>query len=202
MEKNYYQLLAVPPDAGYDEIRRAFRREARRCHPDTAAPERADETRFQEILAAYRTLSSPVKRANYDTRLSRATAAIGDSLLRRLGTLCRSRWHGLKAIFRLAASASAGRPASIRKRPFPAKFWVRYPSSGPTFSQVLAARQQAEISKYVLCEDGIIRKKRAADTGKREGPLQSHRSHPTVALRSWWAGLLVLLVGIWEVFRQ
>ncbi len=202
MGKTYYQLLAVPADAGFDEIRRAFRREVRRCHPDTAAPEMADEAHFQELLAAYRTLGSPAKRANYDARLSRTSAATSDSLLRKLRKRCNSRWHGLKAIFRLAASISAAQPSSIRKRSFPAKFWVRHPSSGPTFVQVLAARQQAEISNYVLCEDGVIRKKKAADAGKRGRPMRPHRAHPTVALRSWWAGLLVLLIGVWEVFRQ
>lgn len=202
MEKTYYQLLAVPPDAGFDEIRRAFRREARRCHPDTAAPERADEVRFQEILAAYRTLSSPEKRASYDRRLSSISAAGSDSLLIRLRNICRFGRQVVKTFFRLAASASAGRPASVCKRPFPAKFWVRHPFSGPTFGQVLAARQQAESSSYVLCEDGVIRQKNAVDEGRGGRSLKQHRPHPTAALRSWRGVLLVLLTGVWEVFRR
>lgn len=66
MEKTCYQILAVPPGASFAEIQRAFRRQARRFHPDTAAPGMADEVRFQELLAAYRLLGSPVRRARYD----------------------------------------------------------------------------------------------------------------------------------------
>jgi molecular chaperone DnaJ len=60
-----YALLGVPPDATDEEIRRAYRKLAREHHPDVSAdPE--GERRFKEISAAYRTLSDPAKRRQYD----------------------------------------------------------------------------------------------------------------------------------------
>lgn len=202
MEKNYYRILAVSPDASFAEIRRAFRHQARRCHPDTATPEMADEALFQELLLAYRLLSSPLKRANYDAQLSSAQSATSGSLLRGLRKLCRSRWRWFKATFRRSANASTVGSTPVRYRPSPVKVWVRDQSGGPTFGQVLAARQQAESSCYVLCEDGIIRQKNAVGERKRVWPSQSRRSNAAVALRSWWGVLLVLMVGCWEVFRR
>lgn len=202
MEQTCYQILAVPPGASSAEIRRAFRRQARRCHPDTAPLETADEARFQELLAAYRLLSSPLKRANYDAQLSCARVATSGSLLRGLRKLCRSRWCWFKASVRLGARASTVRPTSVRYRPSPVKVWVRDQPSGPTFGQVLAARQQTESSGYVLCEDGIIRQKNAVGERKRVWPSRPRRSSLTVVLRSWWGVLLVLMVGCWEVFRR
>ncbi|APG28317.1 hypothetical protein A7E78_10930 [Syntrophotalea acetylenivorans] len=202
MEKTCYQLLAVSPEAGYDEIRRAFRRQARRCHPDTAAPDMADEDLFQEILAAYRTLSSPLKRASYDAQLSSARSAGSDSFLQKLRELCRSRRRWLNPFFRFVASASVARTTPVRNGPPPVKVRARYHSSGPTFGQVLAARQQAEYSSYVLCEDGIIRPKNRLGAARRKRPLPPHRPKSAVVLRSWWGVLLLLLVGVWEMFRR
>jgi curved DNA-binding protein CbpA len=71
---NYYEVLGVPQDAAPQEIRQAFRRLARRFHPD-AGPEGSGE-RFQQVSEAYRTLSDPERRRSYDRAL-RETAAAG-----------------------------------------------------------------------------------------------------------------------------
>jgi hypothetical protein len=66
-----YDILGIPAGASNQEIKAAYRRLARLCHPDVAAIERknssADE--FMKIHAAYSTLSDPNKRANYDRSL-------------------------------------------------------------------------------------------------------------------------------------
>jgi curved DNA-binding protein len=59
---NYYDVLGVPKTATADEIKRAYRRLASQHHPDKGG----DTTKFQEIEAAYRTLSDPEKRAQHD----------------------------------------------------------------------------------------------------------------------------------------
>ncbi|MEI6829937.1 MAG: DnaJ C-terminal domain-containing protein [Synechococcaceae cyanobacterium ELA445] len=63
--KDYYALLEVERDADGEEIKKAYRRLARRYHPDVAKEEGAEE-RFKEIGEAYQTLSDPEKRTAYD----------------------------------------------------------------------------------------------------------------------------------------
>ena len=61
-----YQILGVPRDAADDAIRSAYRKLAKRYHPDLnpGKPESAD--RFKAIASAYEILSDPVKRGRYD----------------------------------------------------------------------------------------------------------------------------------------
>ena len=59
-------MLGVPQGATPDEIRRAYRRLARRCHPDINPGDRVAASRFSQILQAYETLIDPVRRSRYD----------------------------------------------------------------------------------------------------------------------------------------
>jgi DnaJ-class molecular chaperone len=63
---DYYALLGVQPEIGFAELRRVWRRLARRWHPDYAG--HAATATFQNISAAYEVLSDPVARAAYDRR--------------------------------------------------------------------------------------------------------------------------------------
>lgn len=64
--KNYYDVLGVAPDASDAEIKKAFRRLARKYHPDVAKDKTAAELRFKEINEANEVLSDPDKRREYD----------------------------------------------------------------------------------------------------------------------------------------
>lgn len=64
--KDYYQILGVNRDASQEEIKRAYRKLARRFHPDVNPGDRAAEERFKEINEAYEVLSDPQKRQQYD----------------------------------------------------------------------------------------------------------------------------------------
>jgi curved DNA-binding protein len=63
--KDYYKTLGVARDAGRDEIKRAYRRLARKYHPDVSKEPDA-EARFKEINEAHEVLSDAEKRAAYD----------------------------------------------------------------------------------------------------------------------------------------
>ncbi|MDF1541915.1 MAG: molecular chaperone DnaJ [Anaerosomatales bacterium] len=60
--KNYYDILGVKKDASADEIKKAFRRLARKHHPDAGG----SEEKFKELNEAYEVLSDTEKRAQYD----------------------------------------------------------------------------------------------------------------------------------------
>lgn len=62
-KKSYYDILGVKKSASADEIKKAFRRLARKHHPDAGG----DEETFKEINEAYEVLSDPEKKKQYDT---------------------------------------------------------------------------------------------------------------------------------------
>ncbi len=64
--RDYYETLGVPKTATEDEIRSAFRKLARKHHPDVAKDKKAAEEKFKEINEAYEVLGDPEKRAKYD----------------------------------------------------------------------------------------------------------------------------------------
>ncbi len=66
MAKDYYAALGVSRTASEKEIRSAYRRLARKLHPDVNPNDKASETRFKDVNAAHEVLSDPEKRKKYD----------------------------------------------------------------------------------------------------------------------------------------
>src|ERR1700745_248303 len=84
--RDYYETLGVPKTASEDEIRSAFRKLARKYHPDVAKDKKAAEEKFKEINEAYEVLSDPEKRKKYDQ--------LGADWNRPGGFQPRPQWHG------------------------------------------------------------------------------------------------------------
>ncbi len=66
MSKDYYQTLGVPRTAPAADIKKAYRRLARKFHPDLNPGDKGSEARFKEIQEAYAVLSDPKKKTQYD----------------------------------------------------------------------------------------------------------------------------------------
>jgi curved DNA-binding protein len=64
--RDYYETLGVSKTASADDIKSAFRKLARKHHPDLAKDKKAAEEKFKEINEAYEVLSDPEKRKKYD----------------------------------------------------------------------------------------------------------------------------------------
>src|SRR5579872_6705118 len=65
-KKDYYEQLGVKKTASVDEIRKAFRKLARKYHPDVNPGDKSAEEKFKVISEANEVLSDPKKRKIYD----------------------------------------------------------------------------------------------------------------------------------------
>src|SRR5437868_11820762 len=65
-KKNYYETLGVKKSASADDIRKAFRKLARKYHPDVNPGDKAAEEKFKALSEANDVLSDPKKRKIYD----------------------------------------------------------------------------------------------------------------------------------------
>src|SRR4051794_30436458 len=66
-QRDYYEILGISRDATADQIKKAYRTQARKFHPDVNPGDKSAEGKFKEAQLAYDVLSDPEKRKRYDT---------------------------------------------------------------------------------------------------------------------------------------
>ena len=66
MAEDYYKILGVPRGATAEEIQKAYRKLARKCHPDLNPDDPSAKKKFQELQGAFDVLNDPQKRSMYD----------------------------------------------------------------------------------------------------------------------------------------
>ena len=114
-QNDYYQTLGVERDADADEIRKAYRKLARKHHPDLNPGDKSAEERFKKVQEAYDILSDPKKKQMYDQYGFYSE----NGMPRRPGRPGRRRarvrtWASADSIFRTFSRARAGSPPAAR----------------------------------------------------------------------------------------
>jgi molecular chaperone DnaJ len=66
LERDAYEILGVAKDVSEAELKKAYRKLARKYHPDVNPDDKEAEKKFKEISAAYDILANSEKRAEYD----------------------------------------------------------------------------------------------------------------------------------------
>ncbi len=105
LEKDYYKTLGVAKEASADEIKKSYRKLARKYHPDANKGDAKAEERFKEISEAYTVLSDSKRRKEYDD----ARSLFGTSGVRMPGSSGGNYGFDLGDLFGGAAGSAGGR---------------------------------------------------------------------------------------------
>lgn len=148
--KDYYKILGVPRDASQDEIKKKYRKQAAKFHPDKNPGNKKAEAKFKEIGEAYEVLKDPEKRKLFDQvgsdwkRYQQAGANTGDF---NWGQYARQGGQGQRVhinmddLFGGGAGSQRGR-SSGEGGPFSSFFETLFGGADPFASSQQQARQQ------------------------------------------------------------
>lgn len=213
MQKDLYTLLNIDPTATRHEIRVAFRRLAKRYHPDLNKGDPQSAELFKEIHAAYRILSDKVQRKAYDEQRAqnrnqtepkpqkakaakepRARSEPVEEPSHRFASVWRDFLAWLDGLLR-------GPPAksSVSSKKTQADTDPEPKAKGASFAQALSEARNKS-SPYVMCEDGIIRKQDSVRRSKYK-PKQTWVSNPC-GIPSARFGIFLLFVLCQEMIYR
>jgi molecular chaperone DnaJ len=115
-KRDYYDILGVPRDASEKEIKAAYRRLARKYHPDVNPGDASAEERFKEVAEAFAVLSDADKRTRYDRGGHDAFGAGFDPFAGRVNFEDFDFGMGdLSDLFRMFSGAGGGRSRAPRR---------------------------------------------------------------------------------------
>ncbi len=147
MARDYYDILGVSRSADPDELKRSYRRLARKYHPDVNK-EPGAEDQFKEINKAYETLSDPQMRGRYDQFGEAGVSSAAGAGYQDFGD-----FGGFADIFETFFSGFGGSPQSGRRRSGPARGEdLRFDLKLKFREAVFGGEQQIRISHLEGCK--------------------------------------------------
>ncbi|MGR3274597.1 molecular chaperone DnaJ [Acaryochloris marina NIES-2412] len=147
MARDYYDILGVSRSADPDELKRSYRRLARKYHPDVNKESGAEET-FKEINKAYETLSDPQMRGRYDQFGEAGVSSAAGAGYQDFGD-----FGGFADIFETFFNGFGGSPQSGRRRSGPARGEdLRFDLKLKFREAVFGGEQQIRISHLESCK--------------------------------------------------
>ncbi len=154
--KDYYKILGVPRDASQDEIKKKYRKQAAKFHPDKNPGNKKAEAKFKEIGEAYEVLRDPEKRKLFDQvgsdwkRYKQAGANPNDF---NWGQYSRPGGQGqrvhvnMEDLFGGAAGSQQGRSSGGSGSPFSTFFETLFGGADPFGGRQQQGRQQRTTSR-------------------------------------------------------
>ncbi len=209
MPKDYYKTLGVAENASDDELKKVYRRLAKKYHPDANAGDKAAEERFKEISEAYSVLSDRQKRSQYDQMRKFGAPGFGGGFRPGgfpggFGGFESSQGNGVRFSFEdLGGFGSLGDIFSSlfgdqvdfgrRRR--------RRPSTGPRKGSSLAAKLEITFEEMVKGTSKTIKLKRKANCDKCSGTGVEPGVGKTVCPQCQGRGMVAQSVGSFSVSR-